>query len=313
MTDNVQPLHGTSTPSLPEVEPSPVAAGSTTSATHSAGVSADLPDASTKNPMPVWFIGLVIAIVLIMSGGAYVGYLVLIDQLSLPGAQSASLATPAAPPIPPVQTSNSKTQDVPPSKGTPEPQYQINITPPVAETSVSAIPKAPSFERAVVAPTPINVEATPTFGKKEQHKRVSLPAMLEANTQEVLSEHSERLLALEGMAAEHAEVIALMKEELRSTKRQVIATDQSIEKVIRRIDGLTGKAENATASNRSAIAKRASALPFKPLSYRTFGEQISVRVRSPLQKARSLRIGQALSGWRLLLSLIPISEPTRPY
>jgi len=250
--------------------------------------------------MPAWFMALVIAIVLMMSGGAYVGYLVLTDQLSLPGAQSASLTTPAAPPISTVQTSNAKTQDIPPSAATPEPQYQINITPPITEVGVSAIPKAPAFERAVVAPIPINVEATPTFGTKEQHKRVSLPAMLEASTQEVLSEHSERLLALEGMAAEHAEVIALMKEELRSTKRQVIATDRNIAKAIQRIDGLTGKAEKATASNRSAIAKRASALPFKPLSYRTFGEQISVRVRSPLQKARSLRIGQALSGWRLL-------------
>ncbi|MAZ86586.1 MAG: hypothetical protein CL693_02985 [Cellvibrionaceae bacterium] len=314
MTDNVQPIHGAQAPSLPDVDPSPA---DNVTATNAGGQSSDLPETSAQNPMPAWFMGLVVLIVLIMAGGGYVGYLVLSNQLSVPGTQTTPLKAPIAPPVP-QSTDASKTAVAASSQsdalqnvtgGTP--QYQINImrptdsaqaTMPVQGTPIgnnaveSGTPKAVA---ATVSSSEVNIEAAPLISPRVNHAATSPSSMLEFNTHEVLSEHSERLLALEGMAAEHAEVLSLMKDELQSTKRRLISTDQNIAKAIKRIDGLTGKTVKAPRT-RASSSVAGDALPFKPLSYRTFGEQISVRVRAPSQKAQSLRIGQALSGWRLM-------------
>jgi len=290
MNDNVQPLHAQEqiqgAPPLPEMG-SANSGASTGPNVASSGVSAELPDPAGSSPMPAWFMGLILLIVLIIAGGAYVGYLVLSDKVSLPGAANAPLeALAAAPPTPESVV-----------------DYQIDFgssrLPAIAQEEVPRSSPEVALTRPVPAPA-FNVEAVPTFTPHAQHEAVSLPLMLEINTKEMLSEHSERLLALEVLAGEHSEVLALMKDELQSTKRQLSATDRNIAKAIKRIDGLTGKAIKTTASTQSNTTKRSSTLPFSPLSYRTFGEQVSVRVRAPLQKAQSLRVGQALLGWRLL-------------
>lgn len=312
MTDNVQPINAASTPSLPEVESSPAPSAS-------AGVT-DLPDAPAQDSMPVWFKGLIALIVLIMGSGAYVGYLVVTQQISLSETEQKILGTTAAPVVslaaPEIAPAASAPVE-PDSFVEPQaPQYQINLTAPTEQLSTAPEPSsvvetvessAPlqSFSASIVSPT--NIEAIPAITTGQARTAISQPTMRELNVSEVLSEHSERLLALEGMAAEHAEVLSLMKDELRSTKQRLIKTDQNIVKAIKKIDGLTGKAVKVAASSPSQTNTQKSSLPFKPLSYRTFGEQISVRVRAPSQKAQSLRIGQALSGWRLM-SADPIAR-----
>lgn len=310
MTDNVQPIHGTQAPSLPDVDPSPA---DNVTATNAGGQSSDLPETPAQNPMPAWFMGLVVLIVLIMVGGGYVGYLVLSNQLSVSGTQTAPLGAPVAPPVP-QSTDVSQTaatvsdqSDVLQSVAGGAPQYQINIMQPTKSAPVTIPAQGTPRVMAEVevnpptnlSPSEINVEATPFIPPSVNHEATSPSSMLELNTHEILAEHSERLLALEGMAAEHGEVLALMKDELQSTKRRLIATDKNIAKMIKRIDGLTGKTVKAPRTRPSSNIV-GDTLPFKPLSYRTFGEQISVRVRAPSQKAQSLRIGQALSGWRLM-------------
>ncbi len=314
MTDNVQPIHGTQASSLPDVDPTPsdpVARNAT--ATNAGGSPSDLPETPAQNPMPAWFMGLVVLIVLIMAGGGYVGYLVLTNQLSVPGTQATPLKAPVAPPVP--QSADvSKTavtigdqSDALQSVAGGAPQYQINIMQPTRSAPVTVPAQGTPRVMAEVelnppanlSPSAVNVEATPFIPHSVNHEATSPSSMLELNTHEVLAEHSERLLALEGLAAEHGEVLALMKDELQSTKRRLIATDKNITKVIKRIDGLTGKAVKAPRA-RTPSNVAVGSLPFKPLSYRTFGEQVSVRVRAPSQKAQSLRVGQALSGWRLM-------------
>ncbi len=312
MTDNVQPIHPTSTSPLPEVE-------SSSSTSTGAGV-ADLPDAPAQDPMPVWFKGLIALILLIMVSGAYVGYLVVTKQISLSETEQKILGTPAEPVVslaaPEITPATSATVEPDSFVENQAPQYQINITAPTEQPSADSEssrlvetvePSAPlsSFSAPVVSPT--NIETIPAISTEQPRVAISQPTMRELNVSEVLSEHSERLLALEGMAAEHTEVLSMMKDELQSTKQQLVKTDQNIVKVIKKIDGLTGKAVKVAATSRSQTNSQQSSLPFKPLSYRTFGEQISVRVRAPSQKAQSLRIGQALSGWRLM-SADPIAR-----
>lgn len=315
MTDNVQPINAASTPSLPEVEPSPAPSAS-------AGVT-DLPDAPVQDPMPVWFKGLIALIVLIMVSGAYVGYLVVTKQISLSETEQKILSTPVAPTVShsePESTTTiveqSRTEEFSSSVDQKTPQYQINLSAPVEQPSATPEPSravetvkrnAPLSSLSAPEVSPTNIETIPAITTGQPRVAISQPTMRELNVSEVLSEHSERLLALEGMAAEHAEVLSLMKDELQSTKQRLIKTDQNIVKVIKKIDGLTGKAVKVAATNGSKANSQRSSLPFKPLSYRTFGEQISVRVRAPSQKAQSLRIGQALSGWRLM-SADPIAR-----
>ena len=318
MTDNVQPIHGTQAPSLPDVDSSPSESrADSVAATSAGGQGSDLPETSSPNPMPAWFMGIVVLIVLIMAGGGYVGYLVLSNQLSMPGAQSAPLSAPVAPPVP-QSTDVSQTavtasdqSDALQNVAGGAPQYQINImrptdsapaTTPIQGTPIGTAAVEANSPKAVAVtqlPQEVNIETAPLIPPSVNHAATSPSSMLELNTHEVLAEHSERLLALEGMAAEHGEVLALMKDELQSTKRRLIATDKNIAKAIKRIDGLTGKPVKAPRTRPSSNVA-GDTLPFKPLSYRTFGEQISVRVRAPSQKAQSLRIGQALSGWRLM-------------
>ena len=312
MNDNVQPITPQAAPDLPDL-------GGESAQTTQGGMSAELPENVKANPMPVWFKAAILAVLIGFGGLAYFGYLVVTKQMSLPGTAQAPALSPIAPPTPTAEQSQVPVESMPPvviNDPSASP-YQINITTP--RGSETAIPKpqqalavAPGSTQARLT---VDVETRPVIPTIVEEGPIELPPVTKATTAEVLAEHGERLLALENMTAEHAEVLALMKEELKSTRVQVMASNKTIQDAVKKFERVakqvtttrTKTTASKTSGSSKAPARSSQSLPFKPLSYRTFGDQVSVRVRAPLQKAKSLRVGQALDGWRLL-SADPINR-----
>ena len=291
MNDNVQPITPQAVPDLPEMgeaqNPLPTQ------------------ESSSNNPMPLWFKMIILVVLLIVGGGMYLGYLVATKQIDLPGADKTSAIVPIAPAAPaepqPLNAGGFHSSASPQS----ESPYQINIAIPDTQVAESTMPGTqPVTVGSSETRMTVNVEAQPVIPTLVEEAPIELPPVTKATTAEVLAEHSERLLALENMTADHAEILALMKDELKATREQVASSDKTIRDAVKKFERVAKQV--TTSSNSAELSKTASksraarSLPFKPVSYRTFGDQVSVRVRAPRQSATSLRVGQALDGWRLL-------------